>query len=169
MSRDFEELLESLNDEGARYLVGGAHALALHARPRATKDLDLFVAPTRGNAQRFIRALARFFGGSSPSYVTVEALLDPHLIVQLGVAPVRVDVLSHFATMTFAEAWRTRVDARFGNVPAHYLGREQLLAEKRHFDRPQDRADVVALLRAGKLRPGGRKRIGRAKSIGRRR
>jgi hypothetical protein len=153
VSRDFEELLESLNGERVRYLIGGAHALALHVRPRATKDLDLFVAPTRANAQRFIRALRRFFGGSSPSYVTVEALLDPHLIVQLGVAPVRVDVLSHFATMSFAEAWRTRVDARFGTVPAHYLGRDQLLAEKRHFDRPQDRADVIALMRARKQRP----------------
>jgi hypothetical protein len=76
--------------------------------------------------------------------------LDPRLIVQLGVAPVRVDVLSHFATLSFAEAWRTRVDAPFGTVDAHFLGREQLLAEKRHFDRPQDRADVVGLLRAGK-------------------
>ncbi|HEX9622127.1 MAG TPA: hypothetical protein VF989_18405 [Polyangiaceae bacterium] len=168
MSRDFEELLESLNDEGVRYLIGGAHALALHARPRATKDLDLFIAPTLANAGRFIRALARFFGGSSPSYVTVEALLDEHLIVQLGVAPVRVDVLSHFATLSFAEAWRTRVDAKFGTVSAHYLGREQLLAEKRHFDRPQDRADVAALLGATKQPTRQRKARPRAKPRGRR-
>ena len=147
MSQDFEELLESLNSRRVRYLIGGAHALALHARPRATKDLDLFVAPTRANADRFIRALTDFFGGSPPSYVSVKALLDPNLIVQLGVAPVRVDVLSHFATLSFAEAWRTRVDAKFGAVDAHYLGREQLLAEKTHFDRPQDRADVAVLLR----------------------
>ncbi len=145
MSQDFEELLASLNARKVRYLIGGAHALAFHARPRATKDLDLFVAPTRANAARFIRALGDFFGGSSPSYVTVETLLDPELIVQLGVAPVRVDVLSHFGTLTFSEAWRTRVDARFGSVDAHYLGREQLIAEKTFFDRPQDRADVAAL------------------------
>lgn len=145
MSQDFEELLESLNSRNVRYLIGGAHALAFHARPRATKDLDLFVAPTRANAERFIQALADFFGGAPPSYVSVKALLDPDLIVQLGVAPVRVDVLSHFATLSFAEAWRTRVDAKFGAVAAHYLGREQLIAEKEHFDRPQDRADVAAL------------------------
>jgi hypothetical protein len=145
VSQDFEELLESLNASRVRYLIGGAHALALHARPRATKDLDLFVAPTRANAERFIKALSNFFGGSAPSYVTVETLLDPKLIVQLGVAPVRVDVLSHFGTLTFAHAWRTRVDSRFGSVDAHYLGREQLIAEKTFFDRPQDRADVAAL------------------------
>ena len=145
MSQDFEELLASLNAEKVRYLIGGAHALALHARPRATKDLDLFVAPTRQNAARFLRALAEFFGGKAPSHVSVEVLLDPNLIVQLGVAPIRVDVFSHFGTLTFAEAWRTRIDARFGSVNAHYLGRAQLIAEKRHFDRPQDRADLVAL------------------------
>ena len=121
--------------------------MALLARPRATKDLDLFVAPTVANARRFILALGDFFGGAAPTYVTVDALLDPKLIIQLGVAPVRVDVLSHFATLTFAEAWRTRVDAKFGAVDTHYLGREQLIAEKRHFDRPQDRADLAVLLR----------------------
>lgn len=146
MSHDFEELLESLNVRKVRYLIGGAHALAFHARPRATKDLDLFLAPTAANANRFVLALGDFFGGTVPSYVTVDALLDPKLIIQLGVAPVRVDVLSHFATLSFAEAWRTRVDAKFGAIDAHYLGRAQLIAEKRHFDRPQDRADVAALL-----------------------
>ena len=145
MSQDFEELLESLNARKVRYLIGGAHALAFHARPRATKDLDLFVAPTRANAERFVKALSDFFGGPAPSCVSIKTLLDPNLIVQLGVAPVRVDVLSHFGTLTFAEAWRTRVDAKFGSVDAHYLGRDQLIAEKRFFDRPQDRADVAAL------------------------
>lgn len=145
MSRDFEELLESFNARRVRYLIGGAHALALHARPRATKDLDLFVAPTRVNATRVVKALSDFFGGTTPSYVSVEALLDPKLIVQLGVAPVRVDILSHFGTLTFADAWRTRVDAKFGSVDAHYIGREQLIAEKVFFDRPQDRADVAIL------------------------
>jgi hypothetical protein len=144
VSQDFEELLESLNARKVRYLIGGAHALAFHARPRATKDLDLFIAPTRANAERFIRALSDFFGGPAPKYVSVKTLLDPKLIVQLGVAPVRVDV-SHFGTLTFAKAWQTRVDAKFGSVDAHYLGRDQLIAEKTFFDRPQDRADVATL------------------------
>ena len=157
MSQDFEELLESLNARKVRYLIGGAHALAFHARPRATKDLDLFVAPTRANAERFIDALSDFFGGPAPSYVSIKTLLDPNLIVQLGVAPVRVDVLSHFGTLTFAEAWRARADAKFGAVDAHYLGRDQLIAEKTFFDRPQDRADVVAL-RAKRSRAGSASR-----------
>lgn len=147
MCQDFEELLASFNAAGVRYLVGGAHALALHARPRATKDLDLFVDPTKANASRVLKALANFFGGSVPRYVTAEALLDPDTILQLGVAPIRVDILSAFGTTTFRKAWNQRVDAGFGSVPAHYLGRDQLIAEKRYYDRPQDRADLAALVR----------------------
>jgi len=111
VSHDFEELLESLNARRVRYLIGGAHALALHPRPRATKNLDLFVAPTAANSKRFILALGDFFGGTAPSCVTVDALLDPKLIVQLGVAPVRVDVLSHFATLSFSELLRSLANA----------------------------------------------------------
>jgi hypothetical protein len=162
VSQDFEELLESLNARKVRYLIGGAHALAFHARPRATKDLDLFIAPTRTNAERLIKALSDFFGGPAPSHVSIKALLDPSLIIQLGVAPVRVDLLSHFGTLKFSEAWRTRVDAKFGSVDAHYLGRDQLIAEKTFFDRPQDRADVAALLtkpkRAARAKPPARPR-----------
>jgi hypothetical protein len=153
VSQDFEELLASLNVHRVRYLIGGAHALALHARPRATKDLDLFVEPTRANARRFLEALADFFGCPPPSYVTVDAMLDPNIIVQLGVAPVRIDILSHFATVTFAEAWRGRADARFGPVKTHFLGRRELIAEKLYFNRDQDRADVAALRAVAKLRP----------------
>jgi hypothetical protein len=137
VSRDFEELLESFNGAGVRFLIGGAHALALHARPRATKDLDVFVDPTRANARRVLAALGNFFGGSSPSFVTEATVLDPNTLIQLGVAPVRVDILSAFGTLTFREAWKHRVEATFGSVPASYLSREHPIAEKLHFDRPR--------------------------------
>lgn len=145
MYPDFEELLEQFNSAGVRYLIGGAHALALHARPRATKDLDLYIAPTRPNAIRVVRALASFFGGTAPSYVSVENLLDPKLFVQLGVAPVRVDLLPKLFTTTFGGAWKRRVVARFGGVSAHFLSRADLIAEKRHFSRAQDLADLEHL------------------------
>ena len=148
MLDDFEELLASLNDAGVRYLIGGAHALAIHARPRATRDLDIYLDPTTTNARRAIRALTKFFGGTAPSYINEENLTDPSTIVQLGVAPIRVDILSSLATTTFATAWKHRLDAPYGQVPAHYLGIDELIAEKTHFARPQDVADVQQLIRA---------------------
>jgi hypothetical protein len=145
---DFEELLASFNGARVRYLIGGAHALALHARPRASKDLDLFVDPAPANVRRALVALRLFFGGRLPPGVDARSLGDPGTIVQLGVAPVRVDILSHFATTTFSAAWRRKVRARFGDVPASFVGLEDLMNEKKHFARPQDLADLAVLERA---------------------
>ena len=145
---DFEELLAEFNVGHVRYLIAGAHAVALHARPRASKDLDLYIDPSVSNATRAVKALAHFFGGLAPQDITIEALLDPHSILQLGVAPVRVDLLSHLATVTFRMAWSRRETARFGSVQANFLGLEDLIAEKQHWSRPQDLADLVSLRRA---------------------
>jgi len=156
---DFEELLAEFNTERVRYLIGGAHAVALHARPRASKDIDIFIDPTPANAKRAIAALTRFFGGTAPRYVTVEALLDPDSILQLGVAPVRIDLLSHFKTMPFREAWKKKQVAQFGKVSANFIGLEDLISEKSHWSRPQDLADVAVLQRArAKGRPATKRR-----------
>ena len=147
-SQDYEEFIAALNAHGVRYLVIGAHAVAFHARPRATKDLDVLLEPTAENARRALAALQDFFGGADLGY-TVEDLLDPQWIVQLGVAPVRIDLLSEIPGFSsFEAAWRNRVDAQFGAVSVHYLGLDDLLRAKEAAGRPQDRADVRVLQRA---------------------
>ena len=126
-SQDYEEFIAVLNAHGVRYLVIGAHAVAFHARPRATKDLDILLEPTPENAHRALAALREFFGGADLGY-TVEDLTDPQWIVQLGVAPVRIDLLSEIPGFpSFEAAWRNRVDAQFGAVQVHYLGLDDLL------------------------------------------
>ncbi|HLE60021.1 MAG TPA: hypothetical protein VI700_00650, partial [Thermoanaerobaculaceae bacterium] len=85
-SQDYEEFIAALNEHGVRYLVVGAHAVALHARPRATRDLDLLLDPTRVNARKVLAALRDFFGGADLGY-TVEDVTDPRSIIQVGVAP----------------------------------------------------------------------------------
>jgi tRNA 2-selenouridine synthase len=92
-----------------------------------------------------VTAIARFFGGTAPSYVSVRNLLDPNIMVQLGVAPVRVDLLPRLVTVPFAKAWKRRVRAKFGKTPANFLGLADLVAEKRHFARAQDIADLEQL------------------------
>lgn len=147
-SQDYEEFIAALNAHGVRYLVIGAHAVAFHARPRATKDLDVLLEPTAANARRALAALREFFGGADLGY-TVEDLIDPQWIVQLGVAPVRIDLLSEIPGFpSFEAAWQNRVDAQFGTVSVHYLGLDDLLRAKEAAGRPQDRADVRVLQRA---------------------
>ncbi len=146
--RDYEEFIAALNAHGVRYLVVGAHAVALHARPRATKDLDVLVEPTATNARKLLAALRDFFGGVELGY-TEEDVIDPKWIIQLGVAPVRIDIMSEISGVgTFDVGWRRRVDATFGGVPAHYIGLDELINAKAAARRPQDRADLRILERA---------------------
>ena len=85
-SQDYEEFIAALNAHGMRCRVEGANVVAFHARPRATKDLDILIEPTAANARRTLTALRNFFGGADLGY-TVEDLINPRWIVQLGIAP----------------------------------------------------------------------------------
>jgi hypothetical protein len=159
-SRDYEEFIGALNEHGVRYLVVGAHAVAFHARPRATKDLDILVDPTPPNARRTLAALKEFFGGADLGY-SVEDITDPRWVIQLGVAPVRIDLLSRIAGCPdFGAAWRNRVKARFGPMAAYYVSLEDLIRAKTAAGRPQDRVDV-RLLRRAKARSLPRRGAGR--------
>ena len=147
-SQDYEEFIAALNAHGVRYLVVGAHAVAFHARPRATKDLDILIDPAPANARRALAALRDFFGGADLGY-SVEDVADPRWIIQLGVAPIRIDLISEIPGLaSFEAAWKNRVSARFGSVPAHYIGLDELIRAKEAVRRPQDRADLHILQRA---------------------
>jgi len=146
-SRDYEEFIESLNRIGARYLIVGAHAVAFHARPRATKDLDIFIEPTRENAERVLEAIRDFLG--TDLGIRIEDLSTPGQIVQLGVAPTRIDLLSQVSGIDdFAAAWERRIAASFSDVPAYYLSLEDLIQAKISAGRDQDKADLRSLRRA---------------------
>lgn len=149
---DFEEFIESLNAHGVRYLIVGGHAFAYHARPRATKDLDVFLERTPVNARRTLKALSAFFGGATLSF-KLEDLLNPQLVLQLGVAPVRIDLLSDIpGCPSFEVAWKNRVTAKFGDATANYLSYSHLMDAKKAAGRPQDLADLAVLERKVRAR-----------------
>lgn len=126
----------------------GAHALAFHAVPRATKDIDVYVDPSPANLKRFVRALRAFFREAPPPYA-VQDLGDPDTVLQLGVAPVRIDILFGVTGISsFRAAWSKRSDGRFGREPAHYLGFDDLVRAKAAAGRPQDLVDLEHLRRA---------------------
>lgn len=155
MSRDFEEFIAALNAHDVRYVVIGAHAVAFHARPRATKDLDVFVEPTVENAERLLTALRHFFGGADLGY-TVDDIVEPRWVLQIGVPPVRIDLLSSVSGLTdFAAVWGARAHARFGAVECEFLGLDDLIRAKEAADRPQDRADLAVLRKARSRKADG--------------
>lgn len=145
-SRDYEEFIESLNRNGAEFLIVGAHAVAFHARPRATKDLDLYIDPTPENAERVLQAIRDFLG--TDLGINATDLSTPGRIVQLGVAPTRIDLMARLAGIAnFRSVWSRRVDAVFGDVPAHYIALDDLIRAKTSAGRIQDKADVKVLRR----------------------
>jgi len=144
---DYEEFIACLNDHRVKYLIVGAHALAYHARPRATKDLDIFIDSTAENARRVLTALNAFF--RTEIGYTVEDLTDPGTMIQLGVAPVRIDLMTQLSGVSnFADVWRRRVEGGFGSVRGSFMSLDDLITAKEAADRLQDRADVRILKKA---------------------
>jgi len=145
LNQDFSDLFSALNAADSRYLLVGGYAFAFHAEPRATKDLDVWVEPTLQNARAVWQALADF--GAPMSSVTVDELAKPDLILQIGVAPNRIDVVTSIDGVAFEEAWEGRVDSVYGAVPIRIIGVRELIKNKKAAGRPQDLADVRRLTR----------------------
>ena len=118
----------------------GAHAVAFHAKPRFTKDFDLFVEPSDDNAERLVRALADFGFGNIG--LTPDDFAAAGRIVQLGVAPSRIDIATAIDGLTFEQAWQGRVAGTYGSEPVWYIGRQDLIRNKTAAGRPQDLADL---------------------------
>jgi len=140
---DFKELLLAFNGHHVEYLIVGAHALAAYGHVRATKDLDVWVRPDRENAQRVLSALADF--GAPLGDLTIEDLSKTGTIFQIGMPPLRIDVITEIDGVDFANAWPDRLEIGFGGVPALVISRHHLITNKKAAARLQDLADVERL------------------------
>jgi hypothetical protein len=139
MNRDFRDLLAEFNAHSVEYLIVGAQPLAAHGHVRATK-LDVWVRPDPANARQLLLAL-RAFG--APLHDLTEAdLTEPGLIFQIGVPPVRIDILTAIDGVEFSVAWSARMTAKFADQPVAVLSKEHLIQNKRTAGRTQDMADV---------------------------
>jgi hypothetical protein len=144
MNPDFLDLLRALLAADARFMVVGAYAVGVHGRPRATKDLDVWVEPSAENAPKVIKALLDF--GAPLMGLSAKDLESPGVGLQIGMEPLRIDILTKVSGPSFAEAWPGHIDAPFSDdVRCPVIGLDALLANKRAAARPQDLADVAAL------------------------
>lgn len=141
LSPDYRDMLSELSAAGAEFLIVGAFAMAAHRMPRATGDMDVWVRPDLENARRVWTALANF--GAPVDGVTPEELAEPDMFFQIGVVPVRIDVLTAIDGVTFEEAWAERVYREFEGMRVPVLSRKHLLINKKATGRPKDLADVA--------------------------
>lgn len=144
---DFRDLLVCLSDAGAEFMVIGGFAVAHHGHVRATKDIDVFVRPTAENAGKVMRALEVFGAPLAALDIDADDFATPGKVVQLGVPPLRIDLLTAATALDFDDASRTtgRLDVDGRLIPI--IGFDDLIKNKRAAGRPQDLADVDSLER----------------------
>ena len=143
MSPDFKELLHTFNAHNVEYLIVGAHALAAYGHVRATKDLDVWVRPELANGRKVLQALAAF--GAPLGDLTADDLSKPGTIFQIGVPPLRIDLITAIDGVDFEDAWPDRFTAGFAGVPVFVISRQHLITNKRTAGRLQDLADAERL------------------------
>lgn len=141
---DWKEFLLLLNSHGVDYLVVGAHARGLYGIPRYTRDIDIFLRSSQANASK-MELVLRDFGFSAPG-IKAEDFLAPGRVVQLGVEPYRIDLLTTISGVEFEDAWSDRVSGELGGVPVTFISVRAFRKNKLAAGRPKDLADLADLL-----------------------
>lgn len=143
LNPDYRDILSAFVDEKVEFLLVGAYALAVHGLPRSTGDIDLWVNASPANAQRTMRALERF--GAPLDQVSLEDFSAPHSVVQIGVAPRRIDVMTSLDGLSFATSWPRRLEVDVDGIRIPVLSRADQATNKRAVGRPQDLVDAAWL------------------------
>ena len=138
----YKELLQLLNEFEVEYLIVGGFAVMKYSEPRYTKDLDVWVHNSRQNALRVIEALKKFGAPLEHDKVTAETFTDKQVVYQIGIAPVRIDILTEITGVRFSAAWENRVASTFFGVPVHFISLDDLVANKQALGRSSDLKDL---------------------------
>jgi len=140
---DFEEFLRLLAAQKVDFVIVGGYAVAFHGYVRATKDMDILLRCTKGNARKAIDALRKF--GLSAEDSLLDNLCDPGSIVRIGIPPIMIEMINQISGLSFDEVWNRRIPGHYGNVPVSYISHADLLANKKAAGRPKDLADFDEL------------------------
>lgn len=143
VQKDFKELLELLNEYKVKYMIVGGYALAFHGAPRYTGDIDIFVKPEKNNAENVMKALHSFGFGSLD--INEDDFSSPNKVVQLGVPPVRIDLITSITGVDWETAENNRVKSDFGEVEVYFIGRADFIINKKATGRHKDLSDIEAL------------------------
>lgn len=143
VQKDFKEFLALLNDHNVEFLIVGGYALAFHGAPRFTGDIDIYINPEKENAKRILKALEAFGFGSLD--IEISDLHQKNNIIQLGVPPVRIDLITSISGVSWDDAYNSKEAGQFGNVSVFFIGRQQFIINKRTYGRMKDLADLESL------------------------
>lgn len=140
VEKDYEEFLELLNKNRVKYCIVGSFALAIHSKPRYTKDIDIFIEPSEENGEKLIQVLKEF--GFQDINLTKKDFTEEEQVIQLGYEPIRIDILTSLSGCTFEEVWENKVSAGYGKIQVFFIGKRELIKNKKATHRKQDIADL---------------------------
>jgi hypothetical protein len=143
VENDFKKFIELLNEHKVRYVIVGGFAYSFYAEPRFTKDIDFYIDSSSANANKMLRVLEKF--GFKDVGLTKNDFQQPDQIIQLGNAPLRIDIVTSIDGVNFKQAWNNRTTGKYGNLKANFISKSDLIKNKRASGRAQDIADVEKL------------------------
>jgi hypothetical protein len=151
LDASFCDLLSAFRACNVRYLIIGGWAVSVHAQPRATQDLDIFVGPEQSNIEAVYAALLRF--GAPLDNLATSDFLKVGTFFRIGVPPCQVDIFPEVPGVRFEECWPNRMEVPLETGSAYFISADGLIAAKRASGREQDLADIHAIERAQKQKP----------------
>ena len=143
LSPDFKEFIELLNKHNVLYIVIGGYALALHGHPRYTKDIDIWIDVDAENAQKMITVIQEF--GFSSVGLKESDFLESGNVIQLGLPPNRIDILTSADGVDFTECFANILNIEIDNIYINFIDINNLIKNKKNTGRLQDLADVEKL------------------------
>ena len=143
LQKDFKELLELFNKHNVEYVIVGAYALAFYGHPRYTGDLDILVKPDADNAKNILESLKKF--GFDSLELAIEDFSSPEKVIQLGVSPIRIDLLTSLTALTWEQISSHKVKGEYGDIPVYFIGKDELITNKKSLGRYKDLADIEAI------------------------
>jgi predicted nucleotidyltransferase len=149
----YKELLQLLNKFEVQYLIVGGFAVMKYGEPRYTKDLDVWVRNSAQNSLRLVAALKAFGAPLDHDGITAETFSGKQVVYQIGVAPVRIDILTEITGVKFPNAWENRVPSTFFGVPVHFISLDDLVANKQALGRSSDLKDLKQPAKPSKSDP----------------
>jgi predicted nucleotidyltransferase len=138
----YRELLQLLNEFEVEYLIVGGFAVMKYGEPRYTKDLDVWIHNSAQNSYRVVEALKKFGAPLEHDGITAETFTEKQVVYQIGISPVRIDILTEITGVEFPHAWRNKVASTFFGVPVHFISLDDLLMNKRALGRSSDLKDL---------------------------
>ena len=147
----YRELLQLLNEFDVEYLIVGGFAVMKYGEPHYTKDLDVWVHNSPENSRRVVEALKKFGAPLDHDGITEETFAGKQLVYQIGIAPVRIDILTEITGVDFGDAWTRRVASTFFGVPVHFISLDDLVINKQALGRDRDLQDLQPKPKSPKL------------------